>query len=414
MKDFNLKFEESLPLNFFELSLSELARQGAQEMLRLAIEAEIEDFINVYKDEKTEDGMQRIVRNGYHQERWIQTGIGELNVSVPRSRDRKKNPLDKKEFQSGIVPRYLRRSKDIEEVIPLLYLKGISSGDFSEVLSKLMGREVSLSSNTVGRLKKEWLAQYGAWNQRSLSTENYAYWWVDGVYFNVRLEDEKSCVLIIMGATREGRKELVAMETGFRESELSWKGILLSLKERGLEKGPKLAIGDGALGFWKALKQVYPDTRQQRCWVHRTRNVLDKLPQSLQKEAKAQIHNIYLAPTRKEAEKAFNRFIAIYEARYPKAVECLLKTKEETMAFFDFPAEHWRHIRSTNPIESTFSTVRLRTYKTRGCCSKESLLSMVFKIVQTAQKKWQRIHCHKIIPLVLNGAMFIDGVRHAA
>lgn len=234
MKDFNVKFEESLPSNFFELSLSEIARQGAQQMLKLALEGEIEDFINFYKDEKTTAGIQRIVRNGYHQERSIQTGVGELNVSVPRSRDREKNPMDKKEFQSGIVPRYLRRSKDIEELIPLLYLKGISSGDFSEVLSKLVGREVSLSSNTVGRLKKEWLAEYGDWNKRDLSSKNYAYWWVDGVYFNVRLEDEKSCVLIILGATEEGRKELVAIEAGFRESELGWKEILLSLKERGV------------------------------------------------------------------------------------------------------------------------------------------------------------------------------------
>jgi putative transposase len=414
MKDFTVKLEESLPSNFFDLSLSELARQGAQQMLKLALEGEIEDFINSYQNEKTSGGHHRIVRNGYHPERSIQTGVGELKVSVPRSRDQEKNTSDKKLFQSGIVPRYLRRSRDIEELIPLLYLKGISSGDFSEVLSKLVGREVSLSCNTVGRLKKEWLSEYGSWNKKDLSSKNYAYWWVDGVYFNVRLEEEKSCVLVIMGATEEGRKELVALETGFRESELGWKEILLSLKERGVEEGPKLAIGDGALGFWKALKQIYPNTRQQRCWVHRTRNVLDKLPKSLQKEAKTRIHNIYLAPTRKEAEKAFKRFISLYEAKYPKAVECLLKTKEETMAFFDFPAEHWRHIRSTNPIESTFSTVRLRTYKTRGCCSKESLLSMVFKIVQTAQKKWQRIHCHNIIPWVLEGVRYIDGVRHAA
>jgi len=414
MKDFNVKFDESLPLNFFELNLSEIARQGAQQMLKLALEAEIEEFIKSYQNEKTSAGLQRIVRNGFHQERAIQTGIGEVKVSVPRSRDQEKNTPDKKSFQSLIIPRYLRRSQDIEELIPLLYLKGISSGDFSDVLSKLVGREISLSSNTVARLKKEWLNEYGTWTNRDLSTKKYVYWWVDGVYFNVRLEEEKSCVLVIMGATEEGRKELVAIEDGFRESELGWKGILLSLKERGLEDGPKLAIGDGSLGFWKALKQIYPQTRQQRCWVHRTRNVLEKLPKSLQKEAKRRIKNIYLAPTRIEAEKAFNRFVELYEAKYPKAVDCLLKTKEETMTFFDFPAEHWRHIRSTNPIESAFATVRLRTYKTRGCCSRESLLSLVFKIVQTAQKKWQRIHCHNIIPLVLEGVRYIDGVRHAA
>ena len=249
MKDFNVKFEESLPSNFFDQSLSSIARQGAQQMLKLALEAEIEDFINSYKEEQTREGLQRIVRNGYHHERSIQTGVGELKVSVPRSRDQEKNTSSKKLYQSRIVPRYLRRSKDIEELIPLLYLKGISSGDFSEVLSKLVGHEVSLSSNTVGRLKKEWLTEYGTWKVRDLSSKNYAYWWVDGVYFNVRLEDEKSCVLVIMGATEDGRKELVAIETGFRESEIGWKDILLSLKDRGVEEGPKLAIGDGALAW---------------------------------------------------------------------------------------------------------------------------------------------------------------------
>lgn len=421
MNNFNLKFEKSLPLNFFEKSITEIAREGAKTMLKIALDAEIIEYIDSHSDELTVEGLQRIVRNGYHKERLLQTGVGTLKVRVPRSRDRSqekggvcKGKSDPKVFESRIVPRYLRRTQEINELIPLLYLKGISSGDFSEVLSQLLDQEVSLSSNTVCRLKAEWVEEYEAWSCSDLSGKSYVYWWVDGVYFNTRLEEEKSCILVIIGTTQEGRKELVAIESGFRESEIGWKDILLSLKARGLEEGPKLAIGDGALGFWKALTEIFPETRQQRCWVHRLRNVLDKLPKSLQKQAKRHIHAIYLAPTRKEAEKAFDKFVTLYESKYPKAVECLLKTKAETLAFYDFPAEHWRHIRSTNPIESTFATVRLRTYKTRGCCSRESILTMVFKLVQAAQKRWQRIRGHNIIPLVLEGSKFIDGVRHAA
>jgi putative transposase len=416
MNDFNPKFEKSLPSNFFEKSITEIAQAGAELMLKITLEAEISDFISRNSDKLTSEGLQCIVRNGYHQERLIKTGVGEIEVKVPRSRVREQGKVgggkgDLQVFESQIVPRYLRRTQDINELIPLLYLKGISSGDFSGVLSQIIGKKTTLSPNTVLRLKDEWSTEHKSWSTSDLSGKEYVYWWVDGIYFNTRLEEEKTCVLVIIGATPEGIKELVAIESGYRENEISWKEILLSLKASGLEIGPKLAIGDGALGFWKALTQIFPATRQQRCWIHRLRNVVNKLPKTLQEQAKRNIKAIYLAPTRKEAEKAFDKFIKIYEAKYPQAVECLLKTKEETLAFFDFPAEHWRHIRSTNPIESTFATVRLRTYKTKGCCSRESVLAMVFKIVQTAQKKWHRIHGYNLIPMVLEGIQYVDGVR---
>lgn len=414
MRDFNPKFEQSLPSDFFEKGITEIAREGAQQMLKLALEAEIQAFIESHIHLKTSEELQRIVRNGYHKSRVINSGIGDITVQVPRGRDRSESSPNELFFESSIIPRYMRRTKDINEFIPFLYLKGISTNDFSLVLSQLSGHGVSLSPNTVIRLKQEWEKEFRSWSSLDLSEKVYVYWWVDGIYFNVRAEEDKSCVLVVMGATEEGKKELVAVEIGFRESEFCWKEILLSLKENGLKTGPKLAIGDGSLGFWKALREIYPETRHQRCWVHRTKNVLDKLPKTLQKKAKIQIHNIYLAATKKEAEKAFRKFVSLYEAKYPKAVACLLKTKEETMAFYDFPAEHWRHIRSTNPIESTFSTVRLRTYKTRGCLSRSSLLMMVFKLVQAAEKRWQRIHGYNIIPLVLQGETFIDGIRHAA
>ena len=302
----------------------------------------------------------------------------------------------------------------MDEFIPFLYLKGISTGDFSEVLSQLTGNDVSLSPGTVVRLKEQWEEEYTRWSKRDLSDKRYVYWWVDGVYFNIRLEEERSCMLIIMGATADGKKELIAVEDGYRESSISWNNILLNLKSRGLREGPKLATGDGSLGFWNALSKEFSETKHQRCWVHRTANVLDKMPKSVQKQAKRQIHDIYLAPTKEEALKGFDKFVKLYEAKFPKAVQCLLKTKKETLAFYDFPAEHWRHIRSTNPIESTFATVRLRTHKTKGCGSRMASLTMVFKLVQAAEKRWQKLHSSNLIQMVLNDVKFIDGVQHAA
>lgn len=410
MQNFTSKPKESL----LSKSLEEIAREGARRMLEIALEAEITDFIEQYDMIRDPQGRRQITRNGYHPRRKVATGIGEIEVRVSRSRDHRHGHPGDTCYQSKIVPPYLRRSRDLDEFIPFLYLKGISTGDFSEVLSQLMGKDVSLSAGTVVRLKEQWEEDYNKWSNRDLSDKKYAYWWVDGVYFNIRLEEERSCVLIIMGATEEGKKELIAVEDGYRESSISWTNILLNLKNRGLQGGPKLATGDGALGFWNALSKEFPETRHQRCWVHRTANVLDKMPKSVQKQAKRLIHEIYLAPAKEEALKEFDKFIKLYEAKFPKAVQCLLKTKKETLAFYDFPAEHWRHIRSTNPIESTFATVRLRTHKTKGCGSRIASLTMVFKLVQAAEKRWQKLHSSNLIPLVLEGVKFIDGVRCAA
>jgi len=421
MKDFIEKLKESLYENLINLSLRDLARKGAELMVRLALEAEINEFIEMHSSKRMTNGGQRIVRNGYHVERQIQTGIGDVSVKVPRSRDRDSdsNQRDRKDsgckkeqilYQSQLIPKYLRRSEDIEDFLPFLYLQGVSSTRMSDVLSQLVGKSVSFSPGTLSRLKEDWDEEYKKWSRRDLKGKKYVYWWVDGIYFNVRLSDEKSCVLVIIGADADGQKELVAMDVGYRESELTWMDILLDLKQRGLSDGPSLAIGDGSLGFWNALAKVYRSTVHQRCWVHRTRNILDKLPKSLQSQAKKDIHEIYQAPTKELALNAFDRFVKVYEARYPKAVACLLKTKDQTLAFYDFPEEHWRHIRSTNVIESTFSTVRLRTYKTRGCCKEKSILSLVFKLVESASQRWQKLHRSNIIPLVLAGMKYQDGV----
>jgi transposase-like protein len=313
-------------------------------------------------------------------------------------------------YASSLIPPYLRRVKEVDEFIPYLYLKGISTGDFSDVLSKIVGQEVELSANTVVRLKEAWTEEYKNWKDTNLEDKEYVYFWVDGVYFNIRLEEDRSCILVIMGATEDGKKELVAVGDGYRESELSWQEILQDLKRRGLKKGPKLAIGDGSLGFWKALRKEYPGTKEQRCWVHKMANVLDKMPKKVQKQAKRKIHNIYLASTKKEAENAFKEFVELYKDKYPKATNCLLKDKEETMTFYNFPEEHWHHIRTINPIESTFATVRLRSYKTKGCGTREATLMMVFKLVQSAEKRWQRLHGYRLIPLVLKDVKFVDGV----
>jgi transposase-like protein len=301
----------------------------------------------------------------------------------------------------------------MNDLIPFLYLKGISTSAFDQVLSHIVGDKVELSANTVVRLKEKWEQEYATWAQRDLRGKRYIYFWADGVYFNVRLEGGRNCILVVMGVTEDGRKELVAVADGMRESELSWQELLLDLKKRGLKEGPFLATGDGALGFWNALCKIYPETRQQRCWVHKTANVLDKLPKTAQREAKHLIHQIYLASSKEEALAAFARFEEQY-ARFEKAVNCLVKDKEETLAFYDFPREHWKHIRSTNPIESAFSTVRLRTYKTKGCGTREATLTMVFKLAQAAENGWNKLHCYNLLPLLASGVKFVNGVMHAA
>lgn len=412
MIDFNKHFNGSP----YENSLIDIARYGAEMVLKKAVMDEFESFFKRHSHLKDENGKQLIVRNGWHKERKVLTTFGVINLRVPRIEDRRgKSKEESIKFHSHWVPPYLRRSTELDEFLPLLYLKGISSGDFSEVLSQLLGQDVSLSPTTIGRLKQKWEEEFEEWNRSDLSSKRYVYWWADGVYFDVRKETQKSCILMIMGALCNGKKELVAIEDGIRESELSWQGVLRDLKRRGLSSGPLLATGDGSLGFWNALDKEFPGTVHQRCWVHKTANVLDKLPKSVQPEAKRRIQEIYMAPTKEDALKSFDDFVTLFEAMYPKAVGCLLKDKAQTLAFYDFPAEHWRHIRSTNVIESTFATVRLRTYKTKGCLSRKTALAMVFKLAQSAEKRWNRIHAYKLLAVVLEGGKFIDGVlEHAA
>lgn len=393
----------------FNDALSELVRQGARQIIAQAVEAELAEFLAQYQNLKDEQGRQAVVRNGYLPERTVVTGVGEVEIQLPKTRDRSGSGI---KFNSLLLPPYLKRSRSVEEVLPWLYLKGVSTGDFSEALASLLGTQAQgLSSSTISRLKAKWIEEHQHWQKRSLLGKHYVYVWADGIYFNLRNEDDRQCILVMIGVTTSGEKELLGLEAGFRESELNWKALLLRLQDQGLQSAPELAIGDGALGFWKALAQVFPTTRVQRCWVHKTANVLNNLPKSQQPQAKSALHDVYLAETKAEAEKAFERFIKTYDAKYPKAVECLSKDREALLAFYDFPAEHWAHLRTTNPIESTFATVRLRTNKTRGCVSCDSILSLVFKLLESAQKRWLRIRGFKRLGEVIAGVKFKDGVR---
>jgi putative transposase len=399
------------PGSFVHDPLSEVLRAGARKLLAQAIEEEVEAFLAKHRHLQNDEGHQRVVRNGYLPEREIQTGVGPVEVKVPRIRDKApgKQPI---QFSSGILPKYLRRTKSIDELIPWLYLKGVSTGDMSEALACLAGANASgFSASTVSRLKEVWQKDQERWSTRDLAGRRYVYFWADGVYFNVRCDENRPCILVIIGATEEGRKELVAIGDGFRESELSWKELLLDLKGRGLAHGPSLAIGDGALGFWKAMKQVYGETGKQRCWVHKMANVLNRLPKSLQSQGKKDLQAIWMAPSRAEAEKAFDHFLAVFGAKYPKACENLAKDREDLLAFFDFPAEHWKHIRTTNPIESTFATVRLRTDKTRNCYTGKTVLAMVFQLLRSAAKKWRILGGAKLLAEVVRGVKFVDGIQ---
>jgi len=395
-------------------ALTDILRQGAQRMLAQAIEAEVAGWIDAHSQVRDEAGHRQVVRNGSMPARTIVTGLGDVEVKQPRVHDRR--PAGEKEmFTSAILPRYLRKTKTIEELIPWLYLKGVSTGDFSEALAALVGPEApGLSATTVTRLKSVWADEYQTWSKRSLEGKQYVYVWADGVYFNIRLEEDRQCILVLMGATAEGTKELLAVVDGYRESEQSWLGLLLDCKARGLRVDPKLAVGDGALGFWKALRQVYPTTREQRCWVHKTANVLDKMAKDQQPKAKEKIHDIWMAATRVEAEKAFDLFLRTYEAKYPKATECLSKDREELLVFYDFPAEHWIHLRTTNPIESVFATVRLRTEKTKGTGTRLACLTMVFKLMESASKHWHALNGSTLLRDVLAGIVYVDGVKKTA
>lgn len=385
-------------------------------MLATAIEAEVAAYIDAHTHEVDEDGHRLVVRNGHHRNRQVHTGIGTVEVEQPRINDKRVDADGARfKFTSKILPPYLRRTKNLEEFIPWLYLKGISTNDFSECLQHLTGNSAaSLSTSTVVRLKEAWAKECQEWSRRSLAGKRYVYFWVDGVHFNIRLEEDRQCILVVMGATQDGKKELVAIADGYRESAQSWKEILLDLKQRGLEHAPAVAVGDGALGFWKALREEMPSTRPQRCWVHKTANVLNKLPTHKQPTVKSDLQDIWMAETRAEATKAFDSCVAKYEAKYPKAMACLTKDRDELLAFYDFPAEHWQHLRTTNPIESMFATVRLRHRRTKGSGSRVACLAMVFKLAEAAEKKWRRLNGSALVRDVVDGVQFKDGVKVGA
>ena len=387
-------------------ALTELLRTGAQQLIAEAVELELSQFLSNYS-ELLPNGKRRMVRNGHLPEREIMTGVGNVSVELPRIRDRAETK-NKINFRSSLIPPYLRRAASLDEVLPLLYLKGISEADFVEALTPIFGREAkNLSPGVISRLKSSWEKEYMDWQTRRFDQARYVYWWVDGIYFPVR-GDEKRCCLVIVGVNEHGVKELIALTDGFRESTESWLSLLRDLRDRGL-KAPVLAVGDGALGFWNAVSQVFPETKHQRCWFHKMGNVLDKLPKSQQARAKSMLHEIWMSATRDEAYKAFDAFVEAYEAKYPKATDCLLKDKEDLLAFYDFPAEHWAHLRTTNPIESTFATVRHRTYKAKGAFSSKTILLMVFKLMESAQKRWHRLRGFRQLDNVIKGVKFVDG-----
>jgi len=386
--------------------LDEIVREGARQMLQTALESEVADYLAQFSNVVDTQGHRVVVRNGHLPERELVTGVGPINVTQPRVRDRS----GQQRFTSNILPPFMRRLPSVDVLIPVLYLKGISTNDFSEALSAILGPNAAgLSATNIVRLKEGWEREYESWSKRDLSDKRYVYWWVDGIYFNVRLDKDRPCVLVIMGATASGKKELVAVWDGERESKASWQAVLRDVKRRGLTEGPKLATGDGALGFWAALAEEYPGTREQRCWVHKTVNVLDKIPKRIQPDAKKLIHEMYLAAKKSDAMSAYAEFKTRYSAKHPKAVECLTKDEDVLFSFYDFPAEHWHHIRTTNPIESTFATVRHRTRQTKGCGSRKATMSMVFKLGMEAEKRWHRLNGSQLIGKVIEGIKFVDG-----
>ena len=399
--------------------LTEVLRQGARRMLAEAVENEVAEYIEAHAAERDTDGRRLVVRNGHMPSRSIQTGIGPIEVARPRVNDKRTDAAGRRiRFTSKILPPYLRRTKAIDELVPWLYLKGISTGDFPEALAALLGPGAGgLSATNICRLKRGWEDEWTAWSRRDLAGKRYVYVWADGVHFNVRLEDaanKKQCILVVMGATEDGRKELIGLADGYRESEQSWLELLRDLQARGLRMDPKLAVADGALGFWAACRKLWPTTREQRCWVHKTANVLNKLPKGVQPKAKAMLHEIWQAETKDEAERAFALFVATFEAKYPQAVACLAKDRDVLLTFYDFPAEHWIHLRTTNPIESTFATVRLRHRRTKGSGSRTACLTMVFKLACAAEKRWRRLNGSALLPEVIRGVRFVDGIKAMA
>ncbi len=395
--------------------LEDLAREGARRMLQEAIEREVADYVEAHKRCLDEVGHRLVVRNGSKPPRTVLTGCGPLEVRQPRVDDRRVGEDGLRfRFTSKILPPYLRKTKAIEELVPWLYLKGISTNDMADALGHLGFDGSGLSPASVLRLKDVWVDQWHNWSKRDLSGKRYVYVWADGLYFGCRLSDDRPCVLVIMGAIADGTKELIALHDGQRESEQSWSEVLLDLKARGLSEPPKLAVGDGAMGFWNALAKTFPATRPQRCWVHKTANVLNKLPKKQQPDAKSRLQDVWMAATKEDATKALESLVQTYQAKYPNAVECVMKDREELLAFYDFPAEHWRHLRTSNPIESTFATVELRTYKTKGPGSREAGLAMVFKLAEQAQKGWRKLNGSDLLADVIGGVQFVDGVRSKA
>jgi putative transposase len=400
------------PEGFSPDPLTDLLREGARELIAQAVEAELNAFLDAHAGQTDATGRRRLVRHGHLPEREVQTGIGAVPVKVPRVRDRAPAgaPL---RFSSTILPPYLRRAKSIEELLPWLYLKGLSTGDFSEALAALLGPGApGLSATTITRLKADWWDDYEHWSKRDLSARRYVYLWADGVYFTPRMDEDRQCMLVIIGADEWGNKDVLGLIDGFRESTQSWRELLLDLKRRGLEAAPKLAVGDGAMGFWAALHEVYGKTRVQRCWVHKTANVLNAMPKSVQPKAKAHLKDIWMAETKAEANAAFDFFIEAYGVKYDRAVKCLIKDRTDLLAFYDFPAEHWKHIRTSNPIESTFATVRHRTRKTKGCLSRKTALAMTHQLMLSAKKKWRKLDGQNRLPEIIQGVEFRDGIKH--
>jgi putative transposase len=388
-------------------------------MLATAIENEVAEYVERHAALRDDEGHRLVVRNGRLPGRQIQTGLGLVAVQQPRVNDRRIDAQGQRmHFSSTILPPYLRRTRSLDELIPWLYLRGISTGDFTEALQALLGPQAQgLSATNIVRLKESWQQEWKGWSKQSLAEKTYVYWWADGIYFNIRLEEpdnNRQCILVLMGATAEGRKELIALTDGYRESADSWRELLLDVQQRGLTTSPKVATGDGALGFWAALRELYPQTQEQRCWVHKTANILDKMPKSLHEKAKAMLQDIWMAATRQEASQAFDLFVQTFEAKYPKAAECLVKDREVLLTFYDFPAEHWVHLRTTNPIESTFATVRLRTVRTKGSGRRTACLTMVFKLAQCAEKHWRRLNGQELLPEVIRGVKFVDGLKEIA
>jgi putative transposase len=388
--------------------LTDLLRTGAQQLIASAVEAELEGFLRQFSQTRTTAGHAEVVRNGHHPARPIQTGIGPVSVRIPKVCSKEGKPVT---FRSALVPPYIRKTRTLEATLPWLYLKGISTGEMGAALKVLLGPDAKgLSANTISRLKQDWAKEYEGWRNTQLDKEQWVYIWADGIYSGLRGEDEKLCALVIVGVNARGQKQFLAIEDGVRESTQSWREVLLSLKSRGMN-APKLAIGDGAMGFWAAMDEVFPTSSQQRCWQHKTMNVLNCLPKLSQPKAKSALHNIWQAETKEDANKAFDLFVKTYEPKYPKAALCLQKDRDELMAFFDFPAQHWQSIRTSNPIESAFATIRHRTKRSKGCLTRDGMLHMIFKLGQCAEQNWRKLRGFDYLAKVITGVKFKDGIE---